>query len=285
MKRKKRRLKEKHKSIPSGQPIHAIQPSTKEEKVHPLPASLSESLSRFKRSSVASRWVAGIVTALSIAGVLLAFWQSYVDVPQIVSEVRVIFAVEKGERLPNGSIGTPKSVVITLGVFIANTGRRAVGVDRITVRSVTNGVGFNVQNYYDNFRLDAGDSKKINLSVELHYSNLSTPQPITIDMFLVDGTEISIDKGVITEGITIHKTEPTDKPYSPQITITDLWCNDERMVEARQIVGEKRYNHENTVDVTEHPELSIKHFVVYYYCSSIENRPQIKAYPTFFGNG
>jgi hypothetical protein len=265
--------------------LHVPRPSTNEEKVQPLPSSLSESLNRFKKSSVASKWIAGIVAALSVAGVLLAFWQYYIDVPHIMSEVRVIFAVEKGERLPDGSIGTPKSVVITLGVFIANTGKRAAGVDRIMVQSVTNGVGFNVQNYYNNFRLDAGDSKKINLSVELHYNDLSKPQPITIDLFLVDGTEISIDKGVITEGITIHKTEPTDAPYSPRITITDLWCDDERMAKARQIVGEKRYNHESSVDVTEHPELSVKYFVAYYYCSSIENRPQIKAYPTFFGNG
>lgn len=154
----------------------ATQPSTrKEEKVQPLPSNVSEPLSRFKKSSGASRWVAGIVAALSVAGVLLAFWQYYVDIPQIVSEVRVIFAVEKGERLPNGNIGTPKSVVITLGVFVANTGKRATGIDRITVQSVNNGVGFNVQNYYNNFRLDAGDSKKINLSIELHYDSLSKP--------------------------------------------------------------------------------------------------------------
>src|SRR5205085_4589589 len=101
----------------------------------------------------------------------------YIDVPQIMTEARVIFAAERAERLPDGSIGTPKSVVITLGIFIANTGKRPTGVDKITVQS-EDGVGYNVQNYYDNFRLDAGDSKKVNLSIEINYNQLSKPQPV-----------------------------------------------------------------------------------------------------------
>jgi hypothetical protein len=245
--------------------------STKKEAIQTRPQGASRSF----------KLMAGIAAALTLAVILLAVWQYYFDVPRITSEIRVIFAAEKAEKLPDGSIGPPKSVVITLGVFVANTGKRATGVDKITVQA-ENGVAYNVHNYYNNFRLDAGDSKKINLSMEINYDKFSTSQPISVDMVLVDGTQIQIDKGVLTEGITTYQTEPTGAAYEPQITITDLWCNDKRMSWARHVVGEKRYNHTSTVDVVESPQPNLSYFVCYYFCPAGENRPQIKAYPTLF---
>ena len=255
--------------------------STKKGETQTSPSSASPSLRSSKRLSTRSKLKVGIIAALTLMVILLALWQYYVDGPHIRAEVRVIFAAEKADKLPDGRTGTPNSVVITLGVFVANTGKRATGVDKVTVRS-ENGVGFNVHNSHNNFRLDAGDSKKINLSMEINYAQFSKPQPISVDMVLVDGTQIQIDKGILAEGITIASTEPTGKSYTPQVTVTDLWCNDERMGWARHIVGEKRYNHDFPVEVAENSDPNIQYCVSYYFCSSAENRQQIKAYPTLF---
>jgi hypothetical protein len=118
--------------------------------------------------------------------------------------------------------------------------------------------------------------------MEINYDQLSKSLPVSVDMVLVDGTQMQIDKGILTEGITIHKTEPTGTQYAPQITITDLWCSDQRMSWARHVMGEKRYNHSSSVDVVENPDPKIRYVVSYYFCPEGENRPQIKAFPTLF---
>src|SRR2546423_1189876 len=41
----------------------------------------------------------GIAAALTLAMILLAVWQYYIDVPRITSEVRVIFAAKRAEKL------------------------------------------------------------------------------------------------------------------------------------------------------------------------------------------
>ena len=82
----------------------------------------ARSLRRARKFKRTSRWIAGIAAALSIPAALLVFWQYYVDVPHLISDVRFLEAVEKIEQLPGGGFGKPMSVVMTLTVFVANTG-------------------------------------------------------------------------------------------------------------------------------------------------------------------
>jgi hypothetical protein len=278
--KRKRRFGKKQRSTQSNERASDVHATESEPERRAQPPIKVRSRRRGKRLRLISKWAGGIVAASSLAYVLLAFWQYYNDVPQIVSEVRGIEAIEKVERLAGGRISSPKSVVIGLEVFLANTGRRATGVDKITIEAPL-GIGYNPQNSYDNFRLEVGDSKKINLSIEIPYDLLSNSQPVNIDMTLIGGKQVSVDKGVITEGITMVRTEPTES-YKPTVVYTDLWCNDERMKKAREMVGAERYEHGFPVDVTENGKPASKNFVSYYYCSSVPNRPQIKSYPIYY---